>query len=83
MNRVERKRLTAELLKAQHPQISPRMLKYAQRAGELPTRLSNTQIRQATLHQIKDSVGALLTLTGSAQAGVLNGLAVGLYEELQ
>lgn len=83
MNRVERKRLTAELLKAQNPQISARMLKYAQRAGELPTRLSNTQIRQATLHQIKDSLGALLTVTGSAQAGVLNGLAVGLYEELQ
>lgn len=83
LNRAERKRLTEELLRAQNPEITRRMLKYAQRSGELPTRLSSTQIRQATLHQIRDSIGATLAFTGSAQSGVIKGLAIGLYEELE
>lgn len=83
LNRAERKRLTAELLRAQNPQISARMLKYAQRSGSLPTRMGNTEIRRATLHQIHESVGAALAFTGSAQSGLIGGLAVGLYEELE
>lgn len=83
MNRAERKRLTEELLKAQNPQITQRMLKYGQRAGSLPTRYSATEIRQATIHQIRESIGAALAFTGSAQSGVIKGIAIGLYEELE
>ncbi|MBC2654842.1 NAD synthetase [Pseudomonas sp. MSSRFD41] len=84
LNRQERARLTKELLSLRDPSLTPKLMKLQQRAGGLPKRYSTTQIRHATLTQMQDALGAVLSTTGSIRSGNLGTaktLAVGLYEE--
>ncbi len=82
LNRQERAKLTKELLAINDPRLTPKMLKLKQLAGELPKRFTPTEIRHATVTQIKDSLGAAIGLTGSALSGNVKTIAVGLYEEI-
>ncbi|MCQ6255755.1 NAD synthetase [Pseudomonas sp. Q11] len=83
LNRQERAKLTKELLSINDPRLTPKMLKLKQLAGELPKRLTPTQLKHATVTQIKDSLGATIGLTGSSLSGNVKTIAVGLYEELE
>ncbi|UMZ12685.1 NAD synthetase [Pseudomonas sp. MPFS] len=84
LNRQERARLTKELLTLRDPSLTPKLLKLKQRTEGLTKRYSTTQIRHATLTQMQDALGAVLSTTGSIRSGNLGTaktLAVGLYEE--
>ncbi|MBT2339656.1 MULTISPECIES: NAD synthetase [Pseudomonas] len=83
LNRQERAKLTKELLSINDPRLTPKMLKLKQLAGELPKRFTPTQMKHATVTQIKDSLGAAIGLTGSSLSGNIKTIAVGLYEELE
>lgn len=82
LNRQERKRLTEEIIRRNHPGVSNRVLKIMVRSGGYPTRYTTRQINQALRNQIKDSVAASLSFYGSMTAGVVRSLAVGVYEVL-
>jgi hypothetical protein len=82
LNRQERAKLTKELLSINDPRLTSKMLKLKQLAGELPKRFTTTQLRHGTVTQIKDSLGAAIGLTGSALAGNVKTIAIGLYEEI-
>lgn len=79
LSRQQRKALTTELLTIKHPALTAKQLKLRQSAGELVKRYTPTQISHSTQTLIKDSVGGFIGLSGS---GTVQGLAVGLYEEL-
>ncbi|WP_422121260.1 NAD synthetase [Pseudomonas protegens] len=86
LNRQERAKLTKELLTLRDPSLTSKLLKLQQRAGALPRRYSSTQIRHATLTQMQDALGAVLSTSGSIRSGNLGQvktLAVGLYEEFE
>jgi len=83
LTRQERSKLTKELLSINDPRLTPKMLKLKQLAGDLPKRFTPTQLKHATVTQIKDSLGAAIGLTGSSLSGNVKTIAVGLYEELE
>lgn len=83
LNRQERAKLTKELLSINDPRLSTKMLKLKQLAGDLPKRFAATELKHATVTQIKDAVGAAIGFTGSALAGNVKTLAIGLYEEIE
>lgn len=82
LNRQERAQLTRELQRLNHPGVSARILKDMRHSGVLPKRYMNAEIQKATWHQIRDAIGGVLGLAGSTRSGVVNGIAVGLYEEV-
>lgn len=81
LTRQERAKLTKELLSINHPHLTSKMLKLKQLSGDLPKRFTPVQLRQTTLTQINGVLGASMAVTGSAMAGNLWVIAVGLYEE--
>ncbi|SDT07465.1 hypothetical protein SAMN05216598_3866 [Pseudomonas asplenii] len=83
LNRPERARLTRELLSIQHPGLTSKMIKLRQLSGEFPKRFTSTQIRQATITQIADTIGASASFASSALSGNVKAIAVGLYEEIE
>jgi hypothetical protein len=83
LTRQERAKLTKELLSVQHPQLTSKMMKLKQLVGELPKRLTPATLRHATVTQIKDVVGASMTVAGSAMNGNFRTIAVGLYDEFE
>jgi len=86
LSRQERSKLTKELMSLQDPRLTAKQLKLAQAARVEGKRFTATQIRHATLTQIKDSAGAFLGVVGSASSGNLHSMgafAVGLYEEVE
>jgi hypothetical protein len=80
LNRVERKRLTEELIRMNHPGVSNGALKAMVNAHYFPKRYSNIQITEGMKLQLKDAISATLSFTGSATSGVANSIAVGIYE---
>ena len=80
MSRAERKRITQEIIRVNHPGISNGALKAMVRANAYPKRYSNIQITEALKLQLKDALGATLSFTGSATSGVVKSLAIGIYE---
>lgn len=82
LSRAERRRLTEEIIRLNNPNISNQALKALIRSGAYPSRYSNSQISQAVILQLKDSIAALLSFTGSAMGGEVNSVAVGIYEEI-
>jgi len=80
LNRTERTRLTRELQSVQNPHLSNAMLKAMRASGELPKRLSRVQLKDATVTQIRDAISATLALAGSASAGVVKSMAIGVFE---
>ncbi|TWC15843.1 MULTISPECIES: NAD synthetase [unclassified Pseudomonas] len=82
LNRQERAKLTKELLSINDPRLTSKLLKLKQLSGELPKRFTSTQLKHATVTQIRDALGAAIGLTGSAISGNVRTIAVGLYEEI-
>jgi hypothetical protein len=83
LSRAERKRLTEEIIRANHPGISAKMMKSMIAAGTYPQRFSNPQISQALAMQLKDALGATFSFTGSASSGAVRALAVGVYSQIE
>ncbi|SQD76718.1 hypothetical protein [Moritella yayanosii] len=82
LTRQQKARLTKEIYRQNIPGISNKIYKQLVRTGDVKRRYSQTQISDAIIIQLKDALGASLSFTGSAMAGNVNTLAVGLYEEL-
>ena len=85
LSRQERKKLTRELLSLRDPSLTPKLLKLQQRAGKMTKSYSSTEIRHATLTQLKDALGGLLGIWGShrtGHVGTAETIAIGLYEDL-
>jgi hypothetical protein len=83
LNRQERAKLTKELLSINDPRLTSKMIKLKQLSGELPKRFTPTEVKHATVTQIKDALGAAIGFTGSAVSGNVRTLAIGLYEEVE
>ncbi len=81
MSRSERKRLTNEVIRNNHPGISNKVLKSLVRKGQYPKRYSALQINDALVSQFKDIVGATLSFTGSATSGTVRTLTFGIFED--
>lgn len=82
LNRQERKKLTEEIVRANHPGVSNRILKEMIRKGAYPKRYSQPEISQSLRLRIKDSVSSSLSFSGSFVSGSMRSLAVGLYESV-
>jgi cell division inhibitor SulA len=82
LSRAERKRLTQDIIRLNHPSVSNRVLKSMVKNGRYPKRFSGLKITQSLQLQLKDAVGASMSFAGSALSGNVNSLAVGIYEEL-
>ncbi|MGU9829254.1 NAD synthetase [Pseudomonas sp. LF242] len=83
LSRQERAKLTKELLSIKDPRMTSKMLKLKQLSGEATKRFTPTQVKHATVTQIKDALGAAIGFTGSAISGNVRTVAVGLYEEIE
>ena len=83
LNRQERAKLTKGLLSINDPRLRSKMIKLKPLSGELPKRFTPTEVKHATVTQIKDTVGAAIGFTGSAVSGNVRTLAIGLYEEVE
>ena len=83
LNRQERAKLTKELLSINDPRLTSKMIKLKQSSGELPKRFTPTEVKHATVTQIKDALGAAIGFTGSAVSGNVRTIAIGLYEEAE
>ncbi|WP_431699947.1 NAD synthetase [Pseudomonas sp. BR20] len=81
MSRQERAQLTDEILRLKNPRHPYEIVRLKQLAGELPKRYSNPQLRQDILTQIKDQIGATLSVTGSTLSGNISQMIIALYEE--
>ncbi|MCR4540358.1 NAD synthetase [Pseudomonas sp. 18.1.10] len=82
LNRQERVRLTKEMLSINHPDMTRRMLKLKQMAGEIPKRFTSADVRNGTMMQMLDALGAGTGIAGSVRSGNIRILAIGLYEEI-
>jgi len=82
LSRAERKRLTQDIIRLNHPGVSNNILKQLIRTGNYPKAFSGIKITQAITLQLKDAVGASMSFGGSALSGTVNSLAVGVYQEL-
>ena len=83
LSRAERKRLTEEIIRANHPGISSKMMKSMIAAGAYPKRFTNPQISQALVLQLKNALAATFSFTGSASSGAVRALAVGIYSRIE
>ncbi|MFY1666430.1 NAD synthetase [Pseudomonas sp. Pseu.R1] len=81
LNSHQRKALTRELLLIKDPRITPKLMKLRQAAGELPKRFTPVQFRNSTRIQIADCVSTIPDVVGSSISGILNTVAVALYQE--
>lgn len=82
LNRQERVKLTRELLSINHPEMTRKMIKLKQLAGEIPKRYTSAEVRSVTLLQMLDAFGALFSIAGSVRSGNIRIIAIGLYEEI-
>ncbi|WDD99823.1 hypothetical protein [Thalassomonas actiniarum] len=82
LTRAEKKRLTQDIVRLNHPGISNKLLKGLVRSGHFPKRYTGIQINHALRLQLKDAIGASMSFAGSALSGTVNSLAVGIHEEL-
>ncbi|WDE09115.1 hypothetical protein SG34_030580 [Thalassomonas viridans] len=82
LSRPEKKRLTQDIIRLNHPGISNKLLKGLVRNGNFPKRYTGIQINHTLKLQLKDAIGASMSFAGSALSGTINSLAIGIYEEL-
>jgi hypothetical protein len=80
LNSHQRKALTKELLLIRDPWITPKLMKLRQATGELPKRFTPAQFKNSTRIQIADCVSTIPDVVGSSMSGILNVVAVGLYQ---
>ncbi|WP_411994086.1 hypothetical protein [Agarivorans sp. DSG3-1] len=81
-SRAERKRITLEIHRLNLPGISEKTLKALTNSSKLAKRYSSQAIVNAVSLNVKDAVGASLSIVGSAYGGTIKTLAIGIYEEL-
>ncbi|WP_295476658.1 NAD synthetase [uncultured Pseudomonas sp.] len=81
LSRQEREKLTKELLSIQNPTLTPALINIRIKAGEWPRRYTQARIRQGTLIQIRDCLGAGLAVAGSALSGTMRSVAIGIFSE--
>ena len=79
LSRQERRRLTSEILENRNPALTPALRKALQSSGELPKRFSTSEISSTLAINIRDALGAGISLLGSS---TVQTYAIGLYEEL-
>ena len=82
LNRQERVKLTKELLSINHPDMTRKMVKLKQIAGDMPRRYTSAEVRRGTIVQMLDAVGAVSSVVGSVRSGNIRIIAVGLYEDI-
>ncbi len=82
LSRSERKRLTQEVIRLNNPGVSNKLLKSMVNSGSFPKRYSGIQITQSLKLQLKDTIGAAMSFSGSGLSGNVNSIAIGIYEEL-
>lgn len=82
LDRHQRARLTREVIRMKHPNVSNKMLKLAQRTGRAPKRYGATEISRATALQLKDAVSGGMAIGSSLTGGAIRSLAIGLHEEV-
>lgn len=82
MSRQERVKLTSELLSINHPEMTRKMIKLKQLAGEIPKRYTSADVRNVTLLHMLDALGSVSAVAGSVRSGNIRIIAVGLYEEV-
>jgi len=80
--RHERKRLTEEIIRLNHPGVSAKVMKSLFRSGRYPKRYSDTALNQALKLKLKEAIAASFSFSGSALSGTARALAVGIYEEV-
>lgn len=80
LSRAERKRLTTEIIKLNHPGVSSKVMKTLIGAGKYPKRYAHGQISEALALKVKEAIGASFSFAGSASSGAARSLAVGLHE---
>lgn len=83
MTRAERKRITEEIIRVNHPGVSNTVLKSMILSGAYPARYSAKTINTALMLHVKDAIGATFSFTGSATSGVARDLVIGVYESTQ
>ena len=81
LTRQERKRLTQDIIRLNHPGISKQAMKTLIGSGKYPTRFSQNRINQTIKHQLKDALSASIAVTGSLWSGNLGNIALGIYEQ--
>ena len=81
LTRAERKRLTHEIIRMNNPGVSNLTLKRLINSGVYPKRYAGTQVSKTMILRLEDAVGASMSFVGSALSGVVNSLAIGVYEE--
>lgn len=83
LSRAERKRLTLEVIKLNHPALahSNRALKRMINVNTYPKRYQQIQINEALRVRIKDAVAGVFTFGGSAAGGSVRHLAIGIYAD--
>ena len=81
MTRPERKRLTKEIIRVNHPGVSNKLLKGMVREGKYPKSFSSSRINTSLMLHVKDAAGATLSFSGSAFSGSVKNLVIGIYEE--
>lgn len=80
LSRAERKRITEEVIRMNHPGISNNKLRALIKSGVYPQRFKTVEIGYALQLQLKDAIGATLSFTGSALSGNIKQIAIGIYE---
>ncbi|MBV1884876.1 MAG: hypothetical protein KUG66_01345, partial [Gammaproteobacteria bacterium] len=81
LSRAEKKRLTQDIIRLNHPGVSNSALKQLINTGSYPKRYTGTQISLTMTLKLKEAVGATMSFAGSALSGTVNSLAIGVYEE--
>lgn len=82
LSRQERAKLTQELLSIRHPEMTRKMIRLKQLAGKMPKRFTPAEVKQGTVLQIQDALGAALGVASSSMSGNIRTVAVGIYEEM-
>ncbi len=80
VGRQGRARLAQEAAKAKLPGLSNKSLKAMQASGELPKRLTSTEISTAAVRQLRDALAAGLSFGASAGDGNIKSAVVYLLE---
>lgn len=89
LNRQQRKRLTEEIIRANNPGISNKVLKLLVAAGKYPKRYTQLEIGHSVRLQLKDAIAATLSFSGSASSGIIRDpkrikeFILGIYSEIE
>ncbi|TDT44437.1 hypothetical protein DES49_0540 [Halospina denitrificans] len=81
LNRQQRRRLSREIARSNAAGISNGTLKFMERVGKIQKRYSNEAIRTTTIRQMKDALGAGMSVGGSALGGVISKVAIAVSRE--